>query len=188
MWTCAAARRRNAPPSALRETPGVDYYAVPMLDQVTSSAFQGKLPERMGEVYVELLTHMGEQFVRILELFAAHRGRACLFHCTAGKDRTGVTAMLLLLLAGVPREVVIADYSATGLYMKESFAQQKRWAEETFGKAPPDHVFSSDPAEIEMALAYLEEEYGTARDYLRQNGASEELLRSIREMLLSPRG
>ena len=39
-----------------------------------------------------------------------------------------------------------------------------------------------------MALAYLEEEYGTARDYLRQNGASEELLRSIREMLLSPRG
>ena len=129
-----------------------------------------------------------EQFVRILELFAAHRGRACLFHCTAGKDRTGVTAMLLLLLAGVPREVVIADYSATGLYMKESFAQQKRWAEETFGKAPPDHVFSSDPAEIEMALAYLEEEYGTARDYLRQNGASEELLRSIREMLLSPRG
>ena len=71
-------------PSALRETPGVDYYAVPMLDQVTSSAFQGKLPERMGEVYVELLTHMGEQFVRILELFAAHRGRACLFHCTAG--------------------------------------------------------------------------------------------------------
>ena len=175
-------------PSALRETPGVDYYAAPMLDQVTSSAFQGKLPERMGEVYVELLTHMGEQFVRILELFAAHRGRACLFHCTAGKDRTGVTAMLLLLLAGVPREVIIADYSATGLYMKESFAQQKRWAEETFGKAPPDHVFSSDPAEIEMALAYLEEEYGTARDYLRQNGASEELLCSIREMLLSPRG
>lgn len=172
-------------PSAFRDVPEADYYAVPMLDQVTSSAFQGKLPDRMGEVYVELLAQMGEQFVGMMKLFAAHRGRACLFHCTAGKDRTGVTAMLLLQLAGVPREFIVADYSATGLYMKESFAQQKRWARETFGKAPPDHVFSSDPAEIGMALAYLEEEFGTARDYLLQNGASEELLRTIREMLLS---
>ena len=52
-------------PSALRETPGVDYYAAPMLDQVTSSAFQGKLPERMGEVYVELLTHMAVSYTHL---------------------------------------------------------------------------------------------------------------------------
>lgn len=33
-----------------------------------------------------------------------------LFHCTSGKDRTGVTAALLLSAVGVPREVIVQDY------------------------------------------------------------------------------
>ena len=36
-----------------------------------------------------------------------------LFHCTAGKDRTGVVAMLMLKLAGVSDDDVIRDYHAT---------------------------------------------------------------------------
>lgn len=42
-----------------------------------------------------------------------------MFHCTAGKDRTGVTAALLLLLAGVCKEDVIADYILTGPYLQK---------------------------------------------------------------------
>ncbi len=50
-----------------------------------------------------------------------------LFHCSAGKDRTGVAAALILLLLGVPRETIVHDYMLTRI----STAQ---WIGETFEK------------------------------------------------------
>lgn len=44
---------------------------------------------------------------------AAHGPGPLLVHCAAGKDRTGVTVAVLLAVAGVPREVVAANYLAT---------------------------------------------------------------------------
>ena len=41
-----------------------------------------------------------------------------LFHCTCGKDRTGIAAMLVLLALGVSREDAIADYMLTNVYRK----------------------------------------------------------------------
>ena len=174
-------------PSASGKPQGVDYYAVPMLDQVTSSAFQGKLPERMGEVYGNCSPIWGAVCAD-LEVVRRPPGQGLPVPLYR---RKGPYRRHRHAVAAAGRGAAGSCYSGLQrhrpLYERELCAA-KRWAEETFGKAPPDHVFSSDPAEIEMALAYLEEEYGTARDYLRQNGASEELLRSIREMLLSPRG
>ena len=151
-----------AAPSRLADVPGVDYYSIPMLDEAASQGFTGGMPERMGDVYVKLLSGRGDAFARIIRIFAQHSGGTVLFNCTAGKDRTGVTAMLLLLLAGVPCEIVVADYSVSEANMQEIFKQQKAWLEKTFGVTPPDAVFSSAPEELETALAYLAEHYGAA--------------------------
>jgi hypothetical protein len=43
-----------------------------------------------------------------------------LFHCSAGKDRTGVFSALLLLSLGVPEQTVLEDYALTTNYLKES--------------------------------------------------------------------
>jgi protein-tyrosine phosphatase len=45
-----------------------------------------------------------------------------LFHCSAGKDRTGFGAALLLTALGVPRETVISDYLATNRIWKREHA------------------------------------------------------------------
>lgn len=79
--------------------------------------------------------------------------------------------MLLLLLAGVPCEIVVADYSVSEANMQEIFKQRRPGWEKTFGVTPPDAVFSSAPEELETALAYLAEHYGTAESYLLQAGA-----------------
>ena len=53
-----------------------------------------------------------------------------LIHCTAGKDRTGLIAALVQLLAGVSREVVVADYLLTNrLYAPRAraFTRTMRW-------------------------------------------------------------
>ena len=48
-----------------------------------------------------------------------------LFHCRAGKDRTGVVAMLLLGLAGVSDEDIVADYAATQRYLGRGMRAQR---------------------------------------------------------------
>lgn len=49
-------------------------------------------------------------------------GRPLLFHCSAGKDRTGFGAALLLTALGVPREAVVADYLATNRLWRREYA------------------------------------------------------------------
>ncbi|MFI9269731.1 tyrosine-protein phosphatase [Kitasatospora sp. NPDC052896] len=56
-----------------------------------------------------------ERFAAVLRLLAAPDGPPVLFHCTAGKDRTGWTAALLLTALGVDREAVIEDYLLTNI-------------------------------------------------------------------------
>lgn len=173
-----------AAPSRLANVPGVDYYAIPMLDEAASQGFAGSMPEHMGDVYVKLLSERSDAFARMIHIFAQHSGGTVLFNCTAGKDRTGVTAMLLLLLAGVPCEIIVADYSVSESNLQDIFTQQKAWLKKTFGITPPDAVFSSAPEEIETALAYLAEHYGTAEAYLLQAGAAAQDIAAVRSMLL----
>ena len=59
--------------------------------------------------YVRMLQNFGPSLARIVRQVA--QGEPTVIHCTAGKDRTGVAAMLLLDLAGVAAEHVVADYA-----------------------------------------------------------------------------
>lgn len=82
------------------------------------------------------------------------------FHCTAGKDRTGVAAALLLLALGVPREVVEQDYLLTNkVYRRPASA----------GSPLPDDVlavlWSVQPRFLDAALASIEQEHGGVENY-----------------------
>ncbi len=67
----------------------------------------------------------GEDTYALLQAaYAAYAGEhlPLLFHCSAGKDRTGFGAALLLTALGVPREVVVADYLATNRIWRREHA------------------------------------------------------------------
>ncbi len=94
-----------------------------------------------------------------------------LIHCTAGKDRTGVAVALLLLLLGVPDDVVIADYSLSNLYFDTFFeygkqvAHRLRW----FGVRAEDlsPLFMANPETLRMTLTHIRTQYGSVETYLR---------------------
>lgn len=70
----------------------------------------------MARTYPKLLDQFRGQYARMFaELLAGHAPLA--FHCTAGKDRTGVAAALLLSALGVPRTTVIEDYLLSNRHM-----------------------------------------------------------------------
>ena len=75
----------------------------------------GKAAEMMVGLYRWFVTDpvARERFATVLRLLAAPDGPPLLFHCTAGKDRTGWTAALLLTALGVELETVFEDYLLT---------------------------------------------------------------------------
>ena len=73
--------------------------------------------ERMlRQMYQGLLANSAPVFGRLLGALAAPDALPAVFHCTGGKDRTGMSAALLLELLGVPRQLVLDDYELTSRF------------------------------------------------------------------------
>lgn len=152
----------------------VEYIHIPMLDQLNSSGLRGQVPRRMSDVYLQLLDNDAESFRLVME---ALDGPGCaLFHCRAGKDRTGVIAMLLLGIAGVDDAQIVADYAATGEYMSFSMHAQRVFVAVVLRRRVPRSLFVAQPVEMERTLSHLHERYGTARAYLQDYAGCEPAL------------
>lgn len=93
-----------------------------------------------------------------------------LFHCTAGKDRTGVGSALILLALGVPEQTVMWDYLLTGFYTRDRVEDMVRTAMETathqidFEVVRP--ILSVRREYLQAAFDAIHEEYETVDRYL----------------------
>ena len=128
------------------------------------------LPFDMAQRYCEALDECGPRLAAVLRAIAIAPPGMVLFHCTAGKDRTGIIAALLLLIASVRRETIIADYaltaSATGLI--DDLRQRALSA-----GGEPEHVervLASDTATMEAMLDHLQTAHGGIYAYLTAIG------------------
>lgn len=104
-----------------------------------------------------------------------------LFHCTAGKDRTGLMAALLLGLAGSERADILADYQVSETYLADAIRQIRE-------RVPDLSAFAgaSRAEYLSGCLDLLEEKYGSIPGYLRAIGLTEEELTALRGKLLPP--
>jgi protein-tyrosine phosphatase len=92
-----------------------------------------------------------------------------LFHCTAGKDRAGWTAALLLSLAGVNRETIYSDYLLSNEYSIKSIEETRALVLEhrgPEGAAIIEPLLVVEPSYLDAAFAQLETDYGTVHNYL----------------------
>ena len=129
----------------------------------------------LGENYAGMIRQNPERYAQLFTMIAQRAGAGgILFHCTAGKDRTGVTAALLLGLAGVPEEDIVADYALTDVYLRPKV----RVFMEHNPTANPD-LFRAQPENMQHFVETLRQDFGDARGYLLQAGVAEELLERI---------
>jgi protein-tyrosine phosphatase len=131
------------------------------------------LPDDLGVMYVGSLAANQPQFRQVFETIAAQQDGAVLFHCTAGKDRTGMIAAMLLSLAGVPRSEIVHNYAISAHYLEPMMKQDPKMAEAA-RQNPKMAALMGSPAEaIESFLDALDRQHGGARAYLRKIGVSE---------------
>ena len=113
-----------------------------------------------------------------------------LFHCSNGKDRTGVAAMLILLALGVPEETVKADYMRSNVTRRaeiEALMEKYKFLTDSLDNARSflTMVGGVLPQSADMMMSEILEKYGTYENYMEQEyGFDEEKLTKLRDMYL----
>ena len=176
-----------------RAPEGVEVIAAPLQDSVVDDADSGKTLEdvvrenqekdamgafekSLSDGYETMIRDCPTRVAEVLNLIAEKLEKgAVLFHCTAGKDRTGVTAALILLFCGVDSLDIIADYQITATYQVKNPIMQYI----------PEFMLpmmNSDPGNMEYFLRVMEEkEYGKL---LCESGLKEETKERIRRQMI----
>ena len=142
----------------------VRYHSISLLagDEMEWASLSGECSKEMWKCAV--LEHTRPQLKAVLEIIAGAAVEPLLFHCVAGKDRTGLIAALLLALADVEPAAIAADYAASTAQLADAYLQ--RYA-------------NLDRTEILEALRCPEEGVHNMLDYLAQYGGAAGYLRAI---------
>ena len=127
-----------------------------------------------GEFYVKLVEYK-EMLYKIFHFILDNIDGCLLFHCQAGKDRTGVLAMILMGLAGVSKEDIVANYEVTHTYLKENV---KLRLEDGL-----EELEFSKLQWIEKAYDHIIEHYGSFKVYLMAVGLTKKEIKKIKGKL-----
>lgn len=134
--------------------------------------------------YLDMLEEGAASLARIVDLVA--HGTVALFHCAAGKDRTGVTAAVLLGLLGVPAQEIAADYHVTAGAMTafvDWLMLEYPDAVDSMTKQPPEYLEA--PAEAMASfLQIVNERHGSMEGYVGGLGVPAATVERLRSVLL----
>lgn len=175
-------------PDLLRDAPWAEYVHVPMFDEdAARGAGLGKKSSEpgftWGEQYILMCESYKDWVRRVLEALARCEG-AALFHCTTGKDRTGIITALLLGLSGVAEEDIVADYSVSQLYLGWIYDLMLQHMPKDKNPSTSDPFFSTAAENMQVLLAHWREQYGGVRGYLSACGVSDALQEKLRNKLV----
>jgi protein-tyrosine phosphatase len=107
------------------------------------------------------------------------------FHCSAGKDRTGWAAAILLTILDVPRPVIVQDYLLTNTYLHGADADRLRKAAGANSIASR-LALTADPSDLQAAFTAVQQSYGSFDRYLHDGlGLSDATLDALRRNFLA---
>ncbi len=163
----------------------VAFHHLPFMESVPDpEAFQA-MPGLLASTYVDMLDEAGDKVAAAVTVMADPANQPAIFHCTAGKDRTGVLSAMLLGLLGVPDEVIIEDYALSAHSMA---ALKQRLAERypDFADQILDagEMFSAAPQNMEQLVGVIRERHGSFEECAASLGITASTVASLRGSLL----
>ncbi|MFD4183432.1 tyrosine-protein phosphatase [Rhodococcus sp. NPDC058514] len=172
---------------------GVAYKRIPilsgnineMLGKITAPDDARKMMQEMNRAFV-----VGDversKFAELLTAMANTDGGQ-VFHCTAGKDRTGWTSAVLLSIAGVSSQTIMDDYLLTNEYVKDSIAKSIEGLKQAFGDAYVNFLplVTVEQSFLQAGLDQVTTSYGSMDKYLTEGlGLSPDTIGKLKTKLL----
>lgn len=153
-------------------------------DDLPADADAGQV---LGELYIAMLTRGTDAFAGALSILAEADDLPAVFHCAAGKDRTGVLAAMVLSLLGVDDRVIVADYAISGTNMDRLVERLQRDRPEalTAMNEQPSAYLAAPPAAMERLLAHIHATHGSWLDYVHSIGVDDDVVDALRSNLLA---
>ena len=143
--------------------------------------------EFMRNMMLRLIEHAGAEFGELVRRLSDPSGVPAVYHCTAGKDRTGVLTALVLESVGVDRDTVLDDFTLTDRYRAVS-EDSDGFAMMVERGAPPEVATAALGAPRELLGGVLDEidrRWGGVRTYLAEQGdVDDATIASLRSNLL----
>ncbi|MCR4616020.1 MAG: tyrosine-protein phosphatase [Clostridiales bacterium] len=133
------------------------------------------------EAYRETIDNYGEALAESLR-FILNSGTPFLFHCFIGKDRTGMLAAMILHMAGVNDEDIVADYEISYSYLENFFRHEMEIGSGLIWECD-EHQRRSDRGNMISLLEYINSKFGSIEDYLLGAGMTEEELKALSTLL-----
>jgi protein-tyrosine phosphatase len=135
--------------------------------------------------YLDMLEEGATAIRTIFCALAETASTPVVFHCSGGKDRTGVVAALVLRALGVCDDTIVEDYALSEANLAVAVQGYREHLEEVgLDSAAIAYLTSSPPDRMRYTLAALDRRWGSCEDYLRSIGVDSAALDSIRRNLL----
>jgi protein-tyrosine phosphatase len=164
----------------------VDYRHLPLLQTLWTPddlAVATSAHDFLIERYLVMLEEGAPAIVAALGLLAEPATLPAVFHCAAGKDRTGVLAAIVLSVLGVAADAVAADYALSAAAMERMKAWFEAEVPDAMAKQPPE--FMAAPAEaMHGFLDSVDRLHGSVEAYVRSIGVDDDVLGALRSQLL----
>ena len=162
-------------------------------DLVQSVELSDQIGAFDGRMYIGLLAAQAgkdayAEFFRIL--LTADPDRAVLWHCTSGKDRTGIAAMLLLSAFGADEELIVNDYLLTNAFNARRIdgttqELKAQGYDDAFIHKANLVLSSVDENVMRATIDYLKKEYGSVVGYIRDElNITDKEINSLKEKYL----
>lgn len=137
----------------------------------------------LSDLYLDMLAWQTTVIRTIFTVLADSTVYPVVIHCTAGKDRTGVVAALILRVLGVSDDLIIADYAETDANMQRLILAHSA-SDHARMTAVPKRLLRAERATMQKFLTELDRIYGSVEDYLAHAGVDPAHVLAVRELLV----
>ena len=167
----------------------VRYVHLPLMDilPATEELPSWREASYVARRYTDMVAEAAPALTRAIEVLAAPGALPAVFHCSAGKDRTGVLSALILAFLGVPDETIVDDYALSGPAMVDLLEHLKAEYPDA-ADAVQEHapaILRVMPESMEAFLSQMRGTYGSY-DALAEWLGVVEAVDSLRRTLLIP--
>lgn len=135
----------------------------------------------LSERYIAALDNAADAFVKVFTTIARAPEGLVVFHCTAGKDRTGLIAALMLDMLGAAPDAIANDYAETARFAPDLLRRLRSDAlARGSNPALVSRILTAEAEDMLRFLAHLKQHHGSAESYLLACGLQRPEIESIK--------
>lgn len=142
----------------------------------------------LDKIYQLMITQFGKRLALAVDTVAETCEDGVVFHCSAGKDRTGMVAAFIQELLGVDRDDIIADYSVTQDHLSGAFLEAitRNFADAGISGNLAETATAAPPELLARTLDSIIADYGElgVEAYLLDHGMNPQTPQRLREKLI----